>query len=320
MKRFVKKLILLAAILIFIAAGIFFGGMLIVGPQYTYNYQASLIDKVARLKSINEPKIILVGNSNLAFGMDSEKLQKEIGMPVVNLGLHGDMGNAYHEEIAKQNINKGDIVIVCHSSYSDEDYMKHPKLVWVTNEYNFSLYSILRVKDIIPYIQGYPQYMKKAIKLWNTGTGNKKKTTSCYSRLAFNEYGDVVVKPEKNQMNVNKFFKSNHVRVPKINDICVNRLNRLNKYCNKRGATLLVAGYPIAYGEYSETTKEDFAEFKKELSEALDCEVISDFTDYFFPYDYFYNTKLHLTKEGAEARTDQLIADLKRWFENHSQQ
>ena len=45
----------------------------------------------------------------------------------------------------------------------------------------------------------------------------------------------------------------------------------------------------------------------------LDCEIISDYPDYFYPYEYFYNSTLHLTKEGAEVRTRQMIADIKRW-------
>ena len=35
-------------------------------------------------------------------------------------------------------------------------------------------------------------------------------------------------------------------------------------------------------------------------------------------YDYFYDTKYHLTEEGAKVRTKQLIMDLKRWMEEKS--
>ena len=55
---------------------------------------------------IEEPKIILIGNSNLAFGIDSEKIENSVGMPVVNLGLHGSLGNEFHESMAKKYIEK----------------------------------------------------------------------------------------------------------------------------------------------------------------------------------------------------------------------
>lgn len=79
----------------------------IIGRQYNDNYDVALIDKVERLKGITEAKIILVGDSNVAFGINSEKIEEELGMPVVNLGLHGALGNAFHEQIAKLNIGGG---------------------------------------------------------------------------------------------------------------------------------------------------------------------------------------------------------------------
>ncbi len=287
----------------------------IIGSQYEYNYQASLIDKVDRLESINEPKIILVGHSNLSFGIDSKMLEEATGMPVVNLGLHGGLGNAFHEEIAKLNINEGDIVIVCHSSFSDTDTISDTALAWITVDKNKELWKIIRNKDYPSMLKAYPDYLKNDFFLWITHKGNID-AGGCYSRNAFNEYGDVVYKPEDGQMDVEEFFKdtdTNNIVVPQIGDVCVNRLNEYNKFITDRGATMLIAGYPIAYGEYASFGKKDFEEFKKELQDRLDCEIISDYTDYFYPYDYFYNTTLHLTKEGAEIRTAQLISDIERW-------
>lgn len=62
---FVAKLVVLFGMIIFF--------LIKLSPQYLMNYQASLIDKVERAENIDEPKIVLLGNSNLAFGMDSEK-------------------------------------------------------------------------------------------------------------------------------------------------------------------------------------------------------------------------------------------------------
>lgn len=286
----------------------------VIGSQYKYNYQASLLDKVARLESIDEPKIILVGHSNLAFGISSPELEKALGMPVVNLGLHGGLSNAFHEEIAKLNINEGDIVVVCHSSFSDEDKIGDTALAWITIDCNPQLWKIIRVKDYKAMILAYPNYLRSSYLLWLTRSGNKD-ISDCYSRSAFNEYGDVVYRPERRQVDVNAYFSSTSVPFPKINNICVNRLNELNDFITKKGATLVVGGYPIAYGKYSEYTAQDFSQFEIELRNALDCEVISDYTDYFYPYEYFYNSYLHLTNEGAKVRTAQLIKDIKNWME-----
>lgn len=316
MKVFIKKI----TILVLIVSGCFglvaMFDYMIIGSQYKYNYQASLIDKVERLESINEPKIILVGNSNLSFGIDSRMIEEAAGMPVVNLGLHGGLGNAFHEEIAKLNINEGDIIIVCHSSFSDTDEIDETTLAWITIDNNRELWKTIRTKDYVSMAKAYPKYLKNAYFLWITQRGNID-PGGCYSRNAFNEYGDVIYKPEDGQMDIEDFFSNtdaNDIVVPQISDECIDRLNEYNSYIQQKGATLLIAGYPIAYGKYASFNESDFVNFKSDLKKRLDCEIISDYTDYFYPYNYFYNTILHLTDEGARIRTKQLILDLENWM------
>ena len=55
--------------------------------------------------------------------------------------------------------------------------------------------------------------------------------------------------------------------------------------------------------------------FQEELERRLDCTVISNYVDYMFDYTYFWDSNLHLNTEGAKIRTEQLIADIRRWQE-----
>lgn len=314
MKRFLGKVLIFIIIISILIGVIVAFDIFVVGSQYKYSYDASLLDKVERLKSINEPKIILVGNSNVSFGMDSEMLEEAFDMPVVNLGLHGSLGNAFHENIAKMNLNEGDIVIVCHSSFSDSDDIPDPELAWLTIDNHAEIAEIIREKDYPSMPIAYLAYVRKAILLWMTHTGNMI-PEGCYSRTAFNKYGDVIYKPDDLQVDENYFSDPKEaVRIPQINETCTNRLNEFNEYVIGRGATLLVAGYPIAYGKYSSIEKSELMEFQNTLQSLLNCEVISNYTDYLFPYELFYNGILHLNKTGAEVRTQQLINDLRVWM------
>ena len=56
------------------------------------NYLASSIDKHYRLDSLGSPRLILVGGSNLAFGVDSKYMEQRLGMPVVNMATHAGLG------------------------------------------------------------------------------------------------------------------------------------------------------------------------------------------------------------------------------------
>ncbi len=76
---------------------------------------------------------------------------------------------------------------------------------------------------------------------------------------------------------------------------------------------MLIAGYPI-YTKDDVPNREDIIIFEKELRSALDCDVISDYTEYMYSSDLFYNSVLHMTNEGAEKRTRQLAEDIKNYM------
>lgn len=296
---------------LFIAFMLLTGYICHVLPQYEQGYNASLIDKVNRLESIDEPKIVLLGHSNLTFGMNSELIEEAMGMPVVNMGLHGGNGNAFHEEMAKYNITPGDIYVLCHSDYNDDNLILEPMNAWTSIETHFHLWKILRTDDIAIMVKSFPAYLMKSLKLYSAGTGNQDPNT-IYARDAFNEYGDVAVLRKESQ-----YTFEGEVGVPGIGNISIERINELNEYLTERGASLVIAGYPIGNGRLTVDASE-FIRFQEQLGEKLDCPVISNYVDYMFDYKYFFDTDMHLISEGAELRTIQLISDLKRWQETET--
>lgn len=280
-------------------------------PQYEQGYNASLIDKVDRLESIDEPKIVLLGHSNLAFGINSGLIEEAMGMPVVNMGLHGGNGNAFHEEMAKYNVTPGDIYILCHSDYNDDDLIHETMTAWTSIENHLHLWKILRIDDVVTMARAFPVYLKKSLNLYSSGSGNQD-PGGVYARSAFNEYGDVAVLREGSQYSFEGV-----VGIPGIGDISIERINELNEYLTERGATLVVASYPIGNGSLTVDASE-FISFQEELAEKLDCPVISNYVDYMFDYKYFFDTEFHLNSDGVELRTIQMISDLKRWQETGS--
>lgn len=313
MKKFLLKFSLLISfpmsILIFLA----FTSVFVIGNHYQESYTASLNDKIARLKSINEPKIILEGDSNLAFGIYSPMIEQAVNMPVVNMGINSAFGHAYNENMMKYNLSSGGIVIVCHLSFADDDGFEYIPTVWKAIEYKSELWEIIRPKDYPDMIHAWPGYLWETFISWLKGGTDYEPP---YSRRAFNEYGDIVKRPEESRKPLETLIKEREVKVRDINDICINRINELNKYVKEHGETLLVAGYPIISGDFT-SPPEDYDAFTRELSERLDCEVISDYRDYFIPYQYFYDTIYHLDEERAKIRTSQLIKDIKRWQSKH---
>lgn len=307
---FVKKIVILCGL---VASVLFILTVLdvsFIGSQYQYSYNASLLDKMSRLESMDSPKIILVGNSNLAFGIDSEKIEEATGMPVVNLGYLASFGNEFNEKLIQNHVCEGDLVIVAHTNYADSNELGSIQAALVTMDCHPKLYPLMRFQDWIAILPAYPNYLRNAFILKATGRGNRD-TQDSYSRTAFNAYGDVVRRVESSQMDPEIYFAENQQVLPDINDTCIDRLNAMNAYIEDCGGKMVVAAYPIAYGNYTPFDKSDITLFQTQLSNRLDCDIISTFTDYTYPYELFYDQIYHLTEDGVNVRTKQLIKDLK---------
>lgn len=309
MKKFIAKALLL---LLFAGTALLVFDTFFIGSQYSCEYTASILDKMNRAQQIENPKIILAGHSALSFGICSDMIEEEMGMPVVNLGLHGGLRNPFHERMAKACVRPGDIVVLSHSEFSSDSKPDY-SLMWTTIDCHYELLRFCGIEDIGGLLAAYPTYFRNAFTRMRSETGNRPPENTPYSRYAFNTYGDVVFRPQEQQMDSSDFFSKTEVPLPQIDSACTDRINRLNAYISRQGATLVIAGYPIAFGAYSQFSESDVIRFQSSLDEAVSCDIISDYRDYLLPYPMFYNTALHLTREGAEIRTRQLIADLKQW-------
>lgn len=302
MKLFIKKLLTFLSIQIILI--ILFCIILLQSiPLFEESYTSSLIDKLDRLESINDPKIVLIGNSNLSFGINSKLIEDELHMPTVNMGLQGSLGNAFHEEMAKINIGAGDIIIISHTSYYDNDKIEDTTLALCTLENHKILWNLVRDGDKKDLIKAIPSYALLVVK----NLIIKSTYTEPYSRNSFNEFGDVYTLRTETKYNPKDSSKP-----PRINNTCVDRINELNRLVLENNAYLLVAAYPINIAD-SPILYDEFIQFQSELKDALDCPVISNYTDYFFDSSLFYDTLYHLTTEGADLRTHLLIEDIKKW-------
>lgn len=301
MKKFLLKILLILFITVFPSFLILFT----MAPQFTHVYNASFIDKIERLESIQEPKIVLVSNSNLAFGIQSDLLEKELNMPVVNLGLHGGLGNAFHERMPLFNLTEGDIIVISHLDYSDDDSISDPVLALITVENYFHYWKIFRLKDIPRIVLNIPQYSIKCLIRFLTNGDKEPIIPTCYSRSSFNQYGDNIY-----PRNIEAGESAPYLRHPEVNDVCMNRINSLYEYCSKKGATVVISGAPIICG-LDGFNLEEYEIFQKKVEEKAVCPIISDFTDYIFDKKYFFGSSLHMTNDGAVLRTEQLIKDLK---------
>lgn len=290
---------------------------MIVMPQYSTGFDAALRDKCKRLREIDEPKIVLVGDSSLAFGMNSAFIEEAFGMPVVNMGLHASLGLTLTMDLVKPYLHEGDILIFLPANYRYcGTEITDPVVAWLAIENDFSLLKNIPIRHYGQLTEAFPAYFKKALYHWLTGTGNGEQTSVPYSRAGFNEYGDVAADRPQNIMAggiIKDFVFYVDKENPNYNPELIEYLNEYYEYTEKKGVVFLQAAPPI-YDKSMVCTEQELGEYQEELDAALDSPFISDMKDYIYPSDYFFDTNNHMTTKGAAARTEQLIADLQTWF------
>lgn len=307
MKKFIKKILYFSIATITLVSIILLFNFLIVGNQYTHSYQASITDKLDRLHTINSPKIVLIGNSNLAFGINSNMIEKNLQIPVVNLGLHGGLGDIFLANMIKGHVSKGDIIIYAPTNFGNTSTRIDSELAWATIEKNLYLWKLIPQDNYETMAYGIRPYIYKTTInfLFNL---DKPITKDIYSRSSFNKYGDVYTE-RKNKYTM----KPSDILSPSISQETILRINELNKYIKNSGGTLLIAANPIITSTKYPQSKPKYLKFQQELINHLDCPVISTYTDYFIDEKYFFDGRNHLTTEGSNIRTNQLIKDLMLW-------
>lgn len=286
------------------------------------NYYGALIDKNKLLAETPPPRIIFVGASNLAFGLDSKMIEQEFKMPVINMGLHGDFGLDFILNNVRYYLGKGDIVILSIEYYLDKiDYktLSYAMHLYPEGE-KFINYNPDYYMQMLKYEVSQAQHSRKKItnflfdkilrlkeaKVFTTNEINSYDTL-IYSRKAFNSNGDVVSHLE--QAPLKEIRGRNFLKIEDYSK-CINSLNEFLEAAAEKGASVYFTYPAYPKNEYEKNIKA-VKEFENQLNEGLKIKIISTPEDFVYPDSLFFDTVYHLTKEGRKQRTERTIELMK---------
>ena len=284
------------------------------GVQYGETYYAALPKQYDRLRSVNEPKVIVVGGSNVAFGLDSELFENLYGRPSVAFGLYGSFGVKVMMDWSKANINRGDIIVLAPELSTDalslyfgaESVLKATESRWdILSKIAFD-----NVGDIIAASWGFA-----TTKLKKNRLDEKFDIEGVYRNSAVNSYGEIdkeLFPREGNILATGYLSEPVSYDVSHVSDEFIDYVNDYVRYCKMRGATVYYSFSPVNNRAVNPLTiQEDTEAYYAYLVQNLYCEVISDPNNYIYDYRYFYDTNFHLNDSGVILRTAQLVRDLK---------
>lgn len=195
MKRFLLKLFFMLLALVGITAACIW-----LIPPDRNSYLMAYNVKLTRLAACPQPRIVFIGGSNLAFGLDSQMIQDSLGCNVVNMGLHGGIGARFPVDDCLLFVREGDLVVLQleYGNYfngGNGEPETMPQLMVVTGWEHFAT---LNGSQRINVVAGLPRLAAmNAKRLIRTCLGGNLDTpmnldTFNYTASGFNQLGDEV--------------------------------------------------------------------------------------------------------------------------------
>lgn len=183
-----KKFLLKSALLIVLTIAVILGLSAIM-PWNPNHYMSAQRAKIQRLDSLPSPRMIIVGGSNAAFGFNSERAEKELGINVVNTATHASVGLKFSLQTAMDFAHGGDIVVIIpeYSQFkSYENYRGMPDILASAVMYSDSkAWDRLDAVQTLLVVGGLPKHYLGAIKA-------RGKSDWDYNGINFNQWGDEV--------------------------------------------------------------------------------------------------------------------------------
>ena len=285
-------------------------------PQFSETFVGALNEKYDYLHSVEGEKIVVVGGSSVAFGLDSERLSRYTGMPVVNFGLYAALGTKLMLDLSDSAIGEGDIVILA------------PELDPETFSLYFNSDTTLKALDddfsmfFDVDIDNWPGILSSmwefSYQKWQRYTGmvqGSSADSGIYLSKYINKYGDYY--SDSRTENIMPMYYDPNTMIDLSGDNFSQNLDAfieyLNKYiatCKSKGAEVYFSWCPmneLAIVERDSLARESFLGY---LEEKIACDFISDIDDYIMDAGYFYDTNFHLNNDGALARSIRLAKDI----------
>ncbi|MEY4538779.1 MAG: hypothetical protein RLZZ306_536 [Bacteroidota bacterium] len=273
------------------------------------NYFAAIADKHKYAQSIQNPKIILAGGSNLAFGISSDSIEKKINRPVVNLGLYVGFGLDFILQETLSEVKKGDLVILSIEYYlkkNEEEYSKQIAAFAYPPAYDYVGYT-----DWLDYAEKkvvfYSRYTRNLIFFPNRIKSPQiDDETSDYFRKGFSKRGDLLshlnntsIRPLNDLATLKKLNYSSEIQA----------INQFISNVRRKGGKVYWL-YPCYSQTGYDLNKDALVYYENQIKKSVNCLKINTLKDGIYPDDCFYDTHFHLFGNCRIERTEKLIQSL----------
>jgi predicted Zn-ribbon and HTH transcriptional regulator len=265
------------------------------------SYNRSYLDKIKLMEKVDDKRIVFIGGSNLAFGLNSPVIEKEIiECKVINLGLNAGIGLRYMLADYEKYLQKGDTVIIVPEYENFYNDGSGSQVLWEV----LSLKKSLKNLTVFNFIRSLP-YLFTATKDILMADENKEYGQKfSYDRRGFNENGDYTGHWKY------KGKEKIQVRILSNSKITISIINYLEKFIErseKKGIKVILLP-PVFQKSSYEINKEKIEKISNSLITKFEVEPkVFSYED-----NLFFDTVYHLNKQGVDLRTKEIIRILKK--------
>ena len=285
------------------------------------NYLAAVLEKDRLIRNTESPKVILVGGSNLAFGIDSRMMQDSLGLRVVNMGLYAKLGLKYMLAQVRPYIKRGDVVVVVpeydqfYGDFANGDNTLNTALLYAPNDRIGDFIRSYSIVDVVlrPRVENARRSFLHALA---AAVGQERDffppdTNPVYNRRSFNEYGDVVSHIGKKGLNPDSIFVA---PLSPMKDFNRNTLEELNEIAETSEAVSAHSYFmfPSYIMPAYEINVAAIDSLRSRLVSGMKIPILGTARDFAYPKSYFFDTRYHLNEAGRVVRTRRMMDILRK--------
>ncbi len=280
-------------------------------PQYEESFMGELKYKCNRLNKTDGNRIIFVGGSGAAFGIDCALVENAFPTrKAVNFGMYAALGTTVMLDLSEDDVREGDIVIVMPeqdpqtlSCHFNGEYM------WQGADGAFHLLFQLNREHLRAMIGQFPYFATK--KCAYVLSGQPPQPDAMYRRNSFNEYGDIDLSACSANIMPNGYDSNTPIRFDEavLSDDFIKELNEYTDTLTRRGATVWYYFCPI--NKLAVANDADIDVYYDYLQSRLHCQIIGNPHDCIMESGWFYDTNFHLNNSGKIVYTRNLIRAIK---------
>lgn len=282
------------------------------------DFAAAIIDKQKILREAPSPKVVVIGGSSVAYGIDTELMTDSLGLPVVNMSYQFFLGSDFLFQQILESLRPGDKVIASFeyivTKHGDKKEQFRaasyfPKAIdWINFEYK-----TLKIEILPKYISAWLRlridiFRKIILRLYDRKPYNPtiEDTESIFFRGALNKNGDLI-----------SHLNNSPVAFPMCNTTkdsafypVIENVSHYTKILSQKGIDVFYTFPP--YEESSFQSDKPLVD-----SLIIQFERYSNIVPLDSPYEqryptrYFQDMCYHLNAAGRRKRTLQLIQDFK---------